>query len=236
VRSASALKRFCAYPEVLDKAPPKTAAEKTRAANRDASAVRGTIFHKAIEDWANSRTGQVSRVEDPEIQGWVDLLASQWKPPLGFQAEVKWGLGPNGEYKDVLEPEPHVYIAADGSELLTAGTADGAWEWSAVETTYIADWKSGKWPVEPARTNLQVNSAGLALAVRNFTRFYRAGIYYPRDGIWDWGETIEVGSEAYRAHLAAVQASARLGTEPRPGPHCSACWSKSKCPKAQVSP
>lgn len=237
MRTGSALKRFCAYPAILDLEPPRTAAERTREANKRASADRGTLGHALFEGWC---LGQVSHSEDPELQGYLDCLAAQWRPPGTFEAEVPWGLDAGGNYVEVIEHEPHVYVArplADGGPLpfvLTAGRADAVWVSDATPAgpLLVVDWKFGKWPVDPARVNLQVNAAGMALALRSFCRAYIPGIYYARDGVFDWGDPVAVGSPEWKAMFEEIKAAALLDDKPHPGDHCGKCWSRSRCPSA----
>jgi hypothetical protein len=216
---------------VLDKVPPRTAAERTRAENKQRSADRGTIFHKAVEDW--SRTGTLVPPDDPEIAGWCDLLVAQWKPPKGFVAEEAWGLDPTGQYCEVEEPEPHKYVRPDGGPLLTAGRCDGWW-YDDKGALWLVDWKTGAWPVEAPETNLQVNAAGMALCLMNFSKGYVPAIYYARDGVFEWGTYTAVGSPEWRQRLGEVIVAATLDDQPHPGNHCATCFSRRSCPSAQV--
>lgn len=219
--SASALAPNCGYARVLNarrEKPPSTAE----------AAERGTIFHAAVERWVTWR--ELPVVDDLEIQGWIDLLASLWYPPLDAEVEIAWGLRPDGSYTDVDEPTPHVYVARDGGELLTAGRADLAFDRRGV--LYVVDWKTGKWPATPAVMNLQVNAAGLALAARTGAESYQPAIYYVRDGAFDDGDEIAIGSREHARMLDEVRAAALLPPEPRPGPWCERCWERKACPKA----
>lgn len=235
MRTGSALKRYCAYPEVLDRIPPATAAERTRQANKEASADRGTRFHKATQVWIERGGKTWPTDDDAEIQGLCDVLSSVWYPPKGCEAEVAWGLSTDGDYIEVKESEPHVYVP-DGYKdgfpgmLLTAGRADICWEADGV--LRCIDLKAGKWPVDPARTNLQVNAAGMALALRAFAKTYIPGVYYARDGAFDWGQPVDIGSQEHREMFAEVKAAALLDEKPHPGSHCGKCWSRAKCPSA----
>jgi len=214
--SASALKRHCAYPNLLKTEP---TADQQRAMDR------GTEFHAAIERWKAKE--QIPVLADLEIQGWIDVLAQQWDP-LGKRLEVAWGLGMDGSHIMVAEPRPHVYEPmSGGAPLLTAGRADAVWI-DAGDTLWCVDWKTGVWPVENAATNLQANSAGIALARRWNAARYVPGIYYARDGIFEWGDPIDLGSDAAAEAFAAVKHAAELPPEPRPGDHCATCWEKRK--------
>lgn len=219
--SASALAPNCAYAKVLS-------AKRPRPASTVEAADRGTMFHAAVELWV--RGGQLPEVNDLEIQGWLELLASQWWPPVNAEVEVAWGLRLDGTYVDVDEPEPHVYAAKDGSELLTAGRADVAYERRGMLT--VIDWKTGKWPVTAATGNLQVNAAGLALAQRVGAVSYQPIVYYVRDGAFDDGD--EVYGRDFELMLAEVRAAATLPLEPRPGSWCDRCWERNVCPKSQA--
>lgn len=227
--TASALLRDCGHPRVLRAAPPADARARAARAKRDAAAGRGTVFHRAIEQWVT--TGTPGTVDDPEIQGWIDILAAQWAPPLGTRLEVPWGLGTDGGHVHVDEPEPHVYVARGGQELITAGRADACW--LSYGWLYVVDWKTGRWPVAPAESNLQVNAAGLALAREVSANGYVPGIYYARDGVFEWGRPVSI-----HPHLpdiwAEIQVASVLDDSPRPGPHCASCWERRACPSAAL--
>lgn len=218
--SASALRRFCAHPNVLKREPTPQQQEAID---------KGVAFHEAVQRWVTYRVPPV--VDDLEIQGWIDLLASQWSPPPTALTEFPWGLSPAGDYVAVREPKPHVYEAIDGSPLLTAGRADIAWLLDAV--VYVGDWKCGAWPVAAAHENLQANAAGIAIAKRFGSRAYVPGIYYAQSGFWDWGEPVELGSLEHAQRFADVSYAAMLPETPRPGPQCEACWSKRDCVTGQ---
>jgi hypothetical protein len=190
---------------------------------------RGTAFHAAIELWAAS--GEVPALGDLEMQGWVDLLAAEWAPPSTGQYEVAWGLAAD-EWMgkgdpvnvEVDEPAPHVYVARNGGALLTAGRADAVWLDGDYETVRAVDWKTGKWPTTPAVDNLQVNAAGIALALEWGLESYVPGIYYARDGFWDWGPRVTFGTPEFAKIWGEIREAALLDETPRPGPHCSDCW------------
>lgn len=220
--SASALVRHCGHARLLDRERPKSA-------NAQVACDRGTLFHKAVETWIKTRALPV--VEDLEIQGWLDLLASQWQPPVDAETEVAWGLTLLGDYVPVVEREPHVYVARDASAppLLTAGRADVSWRFEHVT---VGDWKTGKYPATPAVDNLQVNAAGIALARRAGAGSYQSRIYYARDGFWDDAPEVVFGTRAYDRIFAEIRTAALLDETPRPGAHCGACWSKRACAHA----
>ena len=234
--SASGLVANCGYQRLLKR-------NKPRSEKLEYAAGRGTTFHASVERWV--RDGIVPLVEDLEIQGWIDLLASQWTPPPGIKTEIAWGLSPDGDHVMVQEPRPHEYESMNGRPLLTAGRADAVWPGivghfpcvgaptAYVATVYVIDWKTGKWPVTPARENLQANAGGIALAKRYGARAYVPGIYYARDGYFDWGEPVELGSIDHAARFVDVTMAAELDETPRPGEWCYSCWERRNCTAAQ---
>jgi hypothetical protein len=148
--------------------------------------------------------------------------------------ETAWGLSADGSGVPVDEPQAHVYVPQAGCPaILTAGRSDVSWIDFDRDTLYVVDWKTGKWPVTPAGRNLQINAAGIARANR-ITARYVPGIYYARDGVFDWGEPVELGSLAHAEIFADVKAAALLDETPRPGPHCGNCWERKACTHAQT--
>lgn len=226
--SASALVRHCGLARKLrrEKAPTEAQAEAIR---------RGVVFHAAIEDWM--ARGSIPTVDDAEMQGWIDLLAAsdQFRPamwPTNVETEILWGLGFDGQYVQPVEAAPHVYEPAAGQpSLLTAGRADIAWERRGC--VYVADWKTGKWPTTPAVDNLQVNAAGMALAQRTGSSSYLPMIYYARDGYWDVGREVVIGTADWMRAFGEVKTAALLDETPRPGAWCSGCWERRSCAHAR---
>jgi hypothetical protein len=226
--TASALAPNCAFAKVLG-------AKKRRTPEQQASIDKGNDFHRAAEVWIAS--GVLPIVEDAELQGWLDELASKFWPPhlTNAETEVAWGLWDDGTYAEVTEPAPHVYHATRPNEphrLITAGRADLGY--LAGNVLEVIDWKTGRWPSPAAAENLQVNAAGIALAQRLFVPWYRPGVYYPRDGHFDWGDPVEVGGRVYADMVERVLAAASLPLEPRPGDWCGSCWERRACPQAQL--
>lgn len=151
--TASKLSRFCAHHHVLSDLNPRP--------TRDKAAAKGTAFHAALEEWR--RTGVVPAMADDDVAGWVQIMVDNgWAWPDGCETEVAWGLNAWGMFSPVKETSPHVYEAIDGEPLITAGRADACWMTGDVLT--VVDWKTGRSDAPPARSNLQVNAAGIALA------------------------------------------------------------------------
>ena len=225
--SASALVRHCGLARKLRR-------EKSPTEAQQGAIRRGVVFHAAIEDWI--ARGSIPTVDDAEMQGWIDMLAAsdQFRPAVNVEVEILWGLGFDGQYVQPVEAAPHVYEAAAGQpSLLTAGRADIAWERRGC--VYVADWKTGKWPATPAADNLQVNAAGMALCARTGSSSYLPMVYYARDGYWDVGREVVMGSADWMRVFGEVKTAALLDEAPRPGPHCAACWERKACAHAQAA-
>ncbi len=238
--TASALKRNCGYPRALSKLAPTTAKERDARARRDAAADKGTLFHQAIELWAQG--WDLPQVDDGEVQGWLDLLATTWRPLPGMVFELAMGLRPDGTGVVCDEPQPHVYVARDGSELLTAGRADVVRGLMVPlfnhHLVIVRDWKTGKWSVDPPERNLQTTALAIAAASIAGADGFMREIYYTRDGHCDADEApVLVGTQEYAALLEEVRAAALLDDSPRPGPHCEGCWESrmKRCSHAQVA-
>jgi hypothetical protein len=230
--TASALKRSCGYPRALSKLPPTTAKERDARARRDAAAEKGTLFHAAVELWSSG--GALPQVHDGEVQGWLDLLATTWRPLPGMVFELAMGLRPDGTGVVCDEPEPHVYVARDGSELLTAGRADVVRGLMVPlfdhHLVVVRDWKTGKWSVDPPGRNLQTSALAIAACSIAGADGFMREIHYTRDGHTDADvEPVLVGTPEYAALLGEVRAAALLDDQPRPGPHCEKCFDRRRC-------
>lgn len=224
--TASALRRLCGYPRALSKLEPTTAKDREARARRDAAADKGTQFHEAIQRWAVPGT-VFPEVADDEVRGWLEMLAMSWSPRPGMLFEVALGLREDGSGVLCDEPEPHVYVARDGSPLLTAGRADvvGASIVGGHHIVTIRDWKTGKWPADPPARNLQTTALALAACSLVMADGFRREIYYVRDGFIDADQLpVMHGSPAWNEAMLEVVGAAQLDDTPRPGPHCEGCW------------
>ena len=238
--TASALKRNCGYPRALSRLEPTTAKERDARARRDAAADKGTLFHAAIVDWKEQASLHdiLVSLPDDEVRGWLEMLAMSWHPRPGMLFELAVGLREDGSGVLCDEPEPHVYVARDGSPLLTAGRADvvGSSIVAGRHLVTVRDWKTGKWPVDPPAHNLQLTALALAACSLAQADGFRREIYYVRDGFTD-GDELPVmhGSPEWADAMTVVVEAALLDDTPRPGAHCSSCWEARmrRCAQAQ---
>lgn len=241
--SASALKRNCGYPRYLKahEPPPRTAKEHEAAERRKLAADKGTMFHQMVELWALN--GFILNAPDPEVQGWLDLLAMTWAPPPGTLFEVCAGLTAQGVacWAEEHPPGSHQYRRIDvGESIVTAGRFDvvsAAME-NGRHIVTVRDWKTGKWAVDDAARNLQVTAGAIAFAKLVEADGFRREIYYVRDGYCDADrEPVLLGSHEVDRLLAEVLEAAQLDDAPRPGPHCEGCWERRmrRCSHGQES-
>ncbi len=241
--SASALRRHCGHPRQISREQPKSARVQ-------AAADLGTAFHAAVAKWAE--TGALPPPDacgGDEVRGWLELLAMQWSPPPRAMLEHAMGLSPSGRYVDVVEdpPDSHQYVAVDHDAegpypLLTAGRADVVWRDGGMEPgevlrdiATVLDFKTGRYAVEAPATNLQLAALGFAAADMFGSGHMRLGIYYARDGVFEWSDVIELDGDHAAALWADVEDAALLDETPRPGEHCGPCWERrmGRCSFAQ---
>jgi hypothetical protein len=246
--SASQLQRHCGYPRALAKIKPKS--ERATAA-----ADKGTLFHSSVELWA--KTGDLPSVVagllDDEVRGWLELLAMTWAPGKWMMLENAVGLSPDGGGVVVDEPQPHVYVARDGSPLLTAGRADVVevyWHpgdpsrergygsnagGDGRRVVRVMDWKTGRYPVASPAENLQLTALALAAAAIYDAQAFVRAIYYARDGYMDADpDPVVLDSDEGAAAWEMVERAAKLDDSARPGEWCQPCWERrlKRCDRA----
>ena len=216
--TASQLTRHCGYKRKLSK-------ERPRSENAIKAQAKGSSFHECAEVWLRGSEGPLPI--DREVKGWVAWLRDIWTPPPGCTPEMPLGLSPEGRYVEVKEPEPHVYVPVVETPLLTAGRADVVWHHDGI--AHVLDFKTGKFPVDAPKWNLQLLSLGFAAASFYGSDVMKVGIYYARKGTFVWSDPIHLDSDEAASMWGAVETAATLDETPRPGPHCSRCWERKGC-------
>lgn len=235
--SASALNLNCGYPRLLNRTVAKSARSQ-------AACDLGTMFHAAVEAWKQGGWNAIE-VQNDEVRGWLELLATTWTPPPGVRLEEAFGIGRNGRFIFVEEPQPHVYVPSaspspGGTDLLTAGRADAVWLTHGPghgAVVHVRDWKTGRYPVTPAPHNLQLSALALAAADQFECDGFVREIYYARDGYLDADqEPVMLDSFEAAAAWEMVERAALLDEWPRPGEHCGPCWERrmKRCTYAQA--
>jgi hypothetical protein len=219
--TASALK-LCGYANVLGK-------QRKRTKGQQEALDRGDLFHRSVHNWY---THESVCCNDAEVAEWFRKLTSTWTPPVGAKFEQALGLSPNGRYIAVDEVEPHVYRAFEPipgavPELLTAGRADATWFEAPVVN--VGDFKTGRDHLGPPELLPQLQALGFAAADLHGAEAMRLGIYYARDGVWDWSEVIALDSPKAAELWDMVVACATADETPKPGPQCGSCWERKAC-------
>lgn len=215
MRTASQLS-LCGYVSVLS-------AKRKRSKGQREAMDRGTDFHECV------RLGESS--EDPTVQGWLDVAGRALELPAGADLEIPLGLSPDGRHVTVKEVEPHVYEPLTPAKLLTAGRADVVWNVNGV-VVHVGDFKTGSSHLGPPEMLPQLAALGFAAADLHQAEAMKLGIYYARDGQWDWSEVIPLDSLRAVELWDMVVACATADETPKPGPHCGSCWERKACAHA----
>ncbi len=217
MRTFSQLRDKCSHPEVLE-------LTRMRYAGQQKALDRGTAFHRAVEQWVKGEP--ITMPDDPDVVSWLDRMTSTWTPPPGVRSEFAVGIRPDGTVTDeVDEPEPHVYVARDGSELLTAGRLDLTWEHDM--TVHVVDVKTGVKYLGDPWTIPQIVAQTYAIAVLDGAGAVSPGVYYARLGIFDHGE--ERSGSDREMWLKDIRRWATQPNDPVISGACLSCYSNKAC-------
>ena len=205
----------CGYANVLSKSRKRTPSQRV-------AMDRGTLFHECV------RLGKDA--EDPEVQTWVVKARDALKLPPSVEFERALGLSVDGRHVPVEETEPHVYKPLASHKMLTAGRADVCWFEAPVAV--VGDMKTGRDHLGPPERLPQIAALGFAAADAYGAEAMRLGVYYARDGVWEWSEDIGLDSDKAAELWDMVSTYARVDESPRPGTYCGACWERKGCAHA----
>jgi hypothetical protein len=218
VRTFSALRKDCNYPEIIDLSVVKTPARRK-------SMDLGSDFHSVVEAWV---TGKPFNALAGEPAAWFRRMQEIWAPPPACRAEVAIGITGEGVAVQVDEPEPHVYVSrSPGVTLITAGRLDLWWEEDGLDV--VCDVKTGRLYLGDPWTIPQLVAQAYAVAASpDGPSQIKLGVYYARHGLFDFplprtrAEVLEM--------FPQVRAWALAASDPRPGAHCIGCYSATNCP------
>lgn len=213
-------------------------------AQRNASgrkALMGTAFHAGSDSPGSKETAaKLARLTPEEreeiaawkpVESWVDEdgCALQYK---NATKEEPIGLGANGCYLAVVKTIDGSYACPVG-ELLVPATPDMYWvvDGPNGKTVYVGDIKTGEHPIPGGALSLQFVAPALALADKHGADWIRTGIWWARDGRWEWSkEPIAVDSELAVQLWTRIRSAATNPPQAVTGPHCSDCWQRAHCP------
>lgn len=227
MRTFSALREKCSYPELIDLAVPMS---KSRQSACDV----GTEFHAAVESWVKGTP--MPALTSKDARAWLAKMEKVWTPPLGCESEVALGLTTMDQAVPVDEPEPHIYVPRDPLvSLVTAGRLDLRWEEEMGSIRVVVDVKTGRTYLGDPWTipQLVAQAVTAALADRELMDGafqVKLGVYYARLGLFDWGET-RSRAELIDNELPAVRRWATQDPSPKPGAWCLSCYSRANCEK-----
>jgi hypothetical protein len=224
VRTFSALRERCNYPEIIDLSVAKTP-------SRQKSMDVGTEFHEAVEAWVTNRP--LGFFLSKDANKWFEMMTKVWAPPVDCRAEVAIGITTDGRAVDVDEPEPHAYVPRDPTDvLLTAGRLDLEWTEERF-TENVVDVKTGRTYLGDPWQIPQLVAQAVSVALRLMAQFsdvsqIKLGVYYARLGLFDYGDGPRPLSNVI-AMLPQVHRWATAESDPRPGAHCLGCYSATNC-------
>lgn len=163
---------------------------------------------------------------------------SHWKKPadldLGEGGILRWQ-DAQRELSVGLTHELR-HTAYDDPEAVTCGTLDGGWV-TTLEGTKVAvvgDIKKSRFTSE--LDTLQLAAYGFAYADLHGCEAMSLGLWIAEDGVWKWGDTIDLYSlEAAALGQRVLHAALNLG-EFNTGAHCSGCYSRLYCPEYLLPP
>lgn len=98
-------------------------------------------------------------------------------------------------------------------------------------TAIVVDIKRTRWTARI--DSLQMHGYGYALAAEYGAKRYALVHYYPTEGAWLRGPTVEMGTMDALI-IADRLIAAASNTSPMTGPHCDDCYSRHKCPTYTV--
>jgi len=233
MRTASQLTRDCGYVTKLSQLRPRSAYVQS-------TADEGTRFGKLVQEWLEGREPEAPSALD-EPWSWFEYMRQVWTAPPGIQCEVPLGLSWDGNFVEVTEPNPHIYIPAMGSDpsiLATAGRADITAPIRAmtveglVDAVLVADLKRSAWKYSPPDRHPQLMALGCAFASKIGVEYMVLGLYGAKDGTWEQSDPVRVDDLL----PAVLEMCALPENEPRPGPWCAGCYERRNCPAAEGTP
>jgi hypothetical protein len=114
--------------------------------------------------------------------------------------------------------------------------------WDVIEVdglriAYVADIKRSEWTVLDGPDSLQFHAYGFAWAGKLGADAYCCGQWAAVEGLWLWGDVVELDSMRSLEIADRVAAAAEhTGTEYSMGAHCMGCYGRLRCPAYVLPP
>lgn len=197
---------------------------------------RNTIIGSAFHAIAGDQPDAVARLELLTPDEAHEL--STWKRPddieLGGVAlryadatkETLVGLDEGCGYIDAQVDDAGNYVELP--RLLVPARPD--MYWVAGGTVFVGDIKTGEHPILGGPLSLQFVAPALALCDKHGADFFRTGIWWAREGRWEWSEQIAVDSPLAVQLWQRIRRAATNPPVPVVGAHCSGCFQRAFCP------
>lgn len=207
-------------------------------------ALIGTAFHGWCDDPKGAETEKKMARLTPDERHEL----AQWKRPSAYpfpftEIELRYedavretpvGLGVNGGYVKVTRGIDGSYGCPTSDPVLVPATPDMVWyrdDWTKGGIVFVGDIKTGALPIPGGTLSLQFVAPALALADLHGADWIRTGIWWAREGRWEWHpEAIAVDSDLAVELWTRIRSAATNPPEAVTGPHCSDCWQRAHCP------
>lgn len=214
-------------------------------------ALMGTAFHavcdggtrkEAVADVA-AKLARLTPDERAEIAAWKAPTNCR---PLGGEMgesvtltymtatrEQPVGLDVNGCFIEVMKMVDGSGYAFPKDGCLVPATPDMYWvaDLSIGKVVFVGDIKTGEHPITGGALSLQFVAPALALADKYEADWICTGIWWAREGRWEWSEAIAVDSELAVQLWQRIRSAATNPPQAVTGAHCSDCWQRAHCPE-----
>lgn len=209
-------------------------------------ALMGTAAHAVFDGGIGSKAAEKALARlTPDERAEI----AQWKKPtparfpdneldsgLRYEdatRETPVGLDVNGCFVAVIKGIDGGYACPVG-ELLVPATPDMYWisdDGPDGTVVYLGDIKTGEMPITGGALSLQFVAPALALADKFNADWICTGIWWAREGRWEWSEPVAVDSELAVQLWQRIRSAATNPIQAVTGPHCNDCWQRAHCPE-----
>lgn len=206
-------------------------------------ALTGTAFHAVCDGGVGTKDAQAKLArltpeERAEIATWK--APTNCRPVEGVQLsyltatrEQPVGLSVGGGFIEVMKMTDGSGYAFPVEGCLVPATPDMYWvaETTIGKVVFVGDIKTGEHPIPGGPLSLQFVAPALALADKYEADWICCGIWWARDGRWDWSEAIAVDSDLAVQLWQRIRSAATNPPQAVTGAHCADCWQRAHCPE-----
>jgi hypothetical protein len=192
------------------------------------AALRGTAFHANAAGVKGDHMARLTPEERAEVEAAHRPAPVRYKVAPGVEVDL--------HYEDASKEQE---VTLKQGDVVSVGHLDLAWvvEVNGFRIAIVGDIKWSEFTDEDGPKSLQVQAYGFAWALKNNCTHFLCGIWAATEGVWSWGELIEVdGFEAADIWRDIAFAMANRGGPHVTGAHCRRCWSRFRCPAYLMPP